>query len=75
MDFDSLSYTAEFAATGAAALVIGLLAGLRERHERRRRDLDRISPVPWGMISALFSLLAIILIATAARTWFLPGPR
>jgi hypothetical protein len=74
MDFDSLSYTVEFAAAGIAALVIGLLAGLRERSERRRLDLDRISPVPWGLISALFSLLAIILIATAARAWFLPSP-
>jgi hypothetical protein len=75
MDFDSLSYTAEFAAMGCGALVIGLLTGLRERRERRRVDLDRISPVPWGLVSALFSLLAIILIATSARAWFLPGPR
>ena len=70
MDFDSLSYTTEFAASGGIALVVGLLAGLRERRERRRRDLDRISTVPWGLLSALFSLLAIILIATAAKTWF-----
>lgn len=73
MDFDTLSYTTEFAATGVLALVIGLLAGLRERRERRRRDLDRISTVPWGLLSVLFSLLAIILIATAAKTWFMPG--
>jgi multisubunit Na+/H+ antiporter MnhB subunit len=70
MDFDTLSYTAEFAATGLVALVIGVLAGLRDRRERRRRDLDRISTVPWGLLSALFSLFAIILLATAAKTWF-----
>ena len=73
MDFDSLSYTADFASAGVIALAFGLLAGLRERRERRRRDLDRISTVPWGLLSALFSLLAIILIATAVKTWFAPS--
>ncbi len=70
MDFDSLSYTMAFGATGIVALVIGLLAGLHERRERSRRNLDRVSTVPWGLLSVLFSLLAIILIATAAKTWF-----
>ncbi|WP_421846244.1 hypothetical protein [Novosphingobium sp.] len=73
MDLDSLSYTTEFAATGLLALAVGMVAGLRERRERRRPNLDRISTVPWGLISALFSLLAIILIATAAKAWFVPG--
>ncbi len=73
MDFDSLSYTAQFAGAGVIALSVGLLAGLRERRERRRRNLDRISAVPWGFISALFSMLAIILLATAVKTWFVPG--
>jgi hypothetical protein len=70
MDFDSFSYPMAFGTTGLVALVIGLLAGFGERRERRRRNLDRISTVPWGLLSVLFLLLAIILIATAAKTWF-----
>ncbi len=70
MDFDSLSLMTEFAGVGAVALACGLLAGLRERGERRRRDLDRISAVPWRSISALCSMLAIICLATAAKLYF-----
>ncbi|WP_421838891.1 hypothetical protein [Novosphingobium sp.] len=70
MDFDSLSYTAEFVGLGAIMLICGLLAGLRERRERRRLDLDRISAVPWGFISALCSMLAIITLSTAAKFYF-----
>lgn len=70
MDIDSLSTMTEFASIGAVALVCGLFAGLRERGERRRRDLDRISAVPWQFISALCSMLAIICLATAAKLYF-----
>ncbi|OYU35816.1 hypothetical protein [Novosphingobium sp. PASSN1] len=73
MDLDSLSYFAAFAGSGGFAALIALLAALRDRSQRRRRDLDRISVVPWGLISALFSMLAIMLIATAAKIWFAPG--
>lgn len=70
MDLDSLSTMTGFASVGAMALAVGLFAGLRERGERRRRDLDRISAVPWRSISALFSMLAIICLSTAAKLYF-----
>ncbi|GEN98823.1 hypothetical protein NSE01_06560 [Novosphingobium sediminis] len=73
MDLDSLSTFSEFASVGAFALICGVLAGLRERRERRRRDLDRISAVPWQFISALCSMLAIICLATAAKVYFAGG--
>ena len=73
MDFDSLSYTTVFAACGGGALLLGLLAGLGERCERHRHNLDRVSTVPWGFLSALFMMMAIILFATAAKAWFVPA--
>ena len=73
MILDSLSPALQFAAIGALALAVGVFAGYCERRERRRPDLDRISTVPWALISVLCSILAIILIATAARAWFAPG--
>ena len=73
MDFEGLSYPGRFAVIGAMVLIAAILAGLGERRERRRRDLDRISTMPWGLISVLLSLLGIILLSTAARAWFTPG--
>jgi multisubunit Na+/H+ antiporter MnhB subunit len=70
MEFNSVSYFAAFAGTGATAVVAALFAMLRERAQRRRRDLDRVSLVPWGLLSVLFLLLAIILLATAAKIAF-----
>jgi len=70
MDFDSISYFAAFAGTGTIVLVAALVAMLRERAQRQRRDLDRVSLVPWGLLSVLFLLLAIILLATAAKVYF-----
>lgn len=69
MDFDSLSTLSEFVATGIAALVCAIGSGLCERRERRRRDLDRISTMPWGLISVLSTILAIITLATAAKLY------
>ena len=73
MDFDSISPALPFAAAGAAAMAVALFAGVHERRERRRRDLDRISAVPWALISVLASMLAIILLATAAKSYFAAG--
>jgi len=70
MDIDSISYFGAFAASGALAALIALFAALRDRSQRRRRDLDRISPISWGLFSALFSMLAIMLLATAAKIYF-----
>jgi hypothetical protein len=70
MDFDSVSTFGGFAAAGGTALVASLLAALREHRHRRRTNLDRVSLVSWSLLSALFSMLAIILLATAARIYF-----
>ena len=73
MDPESTSYVTLFGAVGALAIAVAFLAGVRERRERHRRDLDRISTVPWRLVSVLFSMLAIILTATAVRAWFASG--
>ena len=61
-----------FAAAGSIALVAAVFAALRERRHQRRADLDQVSLVSWNLLSAVFSMLAIILLATAARLHFAP---
>ncbi len=73
MDFDSISNFTAFAGGGALAMTIALFAGLRDRSYRRRRDLDRVSLVSWGLMSVLFLMLSIMLLATAAKFYFAPG--
>ena len=73
MDTASVSYFSAFAGAGGLALTAALLAALRDRSQRRRRDLDRISLIPWGLLSVLFTMLAVMLFATAAKFYFAPG--
>ena len=72
MEVDSVSYFAAFAASGALAIAAALIATLRDRSQHRRRNLDRVSLIPWGLLSVLFLMLAIMLFATAAKFWFMP---
>lgn len=72
MDFDTIPTFGGFAAAGGIALVASLLAALRERQHRRRANLDSVSLLSWSLLSVLFSMLAIILLATAARAYFTP---
>jgi hypothetical protein len=74
MDTDSVSVFAAFLGAGLLALAAALLSALRDRSDRRRHDLDRISLVSWGLLSVLFTMLAIILLATAAKLYFSPAP-
>lgn len=73
MDIDSVSYFAAFIGAGVLALMAALFSMLRERSDRLRHNLDRVSLVSWGLMSVLFSLLAIILFATAAKFYFSPS--
>ena len=77
MDFDTVTTFGNtfggFAGAGGIALVASLFAALRERRDRRRANLDQISLFSWRLLSALFSMLAIILLATAAKVYFTPG--
>jgi hypothetical protein len=73
MDTDSVSVFAAFLGAGLFALAAALLSALCDRSDRRRRDLDRISLVSWGLLSVLFTMLAIILLATAAKLYFSPA--
>lgn len=73
MDFAAMPTFGGFAAAGGIALAASLLAALRERQHRRRTNLDQVSLVPWNLLSALLSMMAIILLATAARIYFTPG--
>jgi ABC-type xylose transport system permease subunit len=72
MDPDTLTTFGGFAATGIAALVAAILTGWRERRHQRRTNLDQVSIVPWNLLSAVFSMLAIILLATAVKLHFAP---
>lgn len=73
VDFDTVSDFAAFASAGGLALGLALLAVWRERRDRGRAELDRVSLVSWNLLSVLFSMLAIILLATAAKFYFAPG--
>jgi len=73
LDIDSISNFAAFAGAGGFAMAAALLAALRDRSHHRRRDLDRVSLVSWGLISVLFTMLAVMLFATAAKFYFTPG--
>jgi hypothetical protein len=73
MDIDSVSYFTAFLGAGIAAMAAALFATYRERRDRLRHNLDRVSIVSWGLLSVLLSLLAIMLFATAAKFWFAPG--
>ena len=73
MDTDSVSYLAAFLGAGVLALAAALFATLRDRSDRKRHNLDQVSLVSWGLMSVLFSMLAIMLFATAAKFYFVPG--
>ncbi len=73
MDADSVSYFAAFAGAGGIAMAAALFAALRDRSQRRRRNLDRVSLVSWGLMSVLFTMLAVMLFATAAKFYFMRG--
>jgi hypothetical protein len=45
--------------------LLSAFAALRDYRQRHRRDLDRISPVPWGFLSVLSLFVAIASFATA----------
>ncbi len=72
MDLDSLTAFDQFFGAGVIVLALAVVATLADRMHSRRRDLDRISPVPWGFFSVILSMLAVILLSTAAKTWFMP---
>lgn len=72
MDPDTLTTFGAFAGAGGIALVVAVFAALRERRHQRRADLDQVSFISWSMLSAIFSMLAIILLATAAKLHFAP---
>lgn len=73
MNLDALTAFDEFLGAGLAVLVLAAVATIADRMQSRRRDLDRISLVPWGFLSVIFSMLAVILLSTAAKTWFKPN--
>lgn len=73
MDIDSVSYFAAFASAGGLALAVALIAIWREHSDRRRTNLDRVSLVSWHLLSVLFSMMAIILLATAGKFYFAAG--
>lgn len=53
-------------ATGAAG-VVALVSGVAEWRGSRRHDLDRIGLVPWGTISVLAFLAAMVGLALVLK--------
>jgi hypothetical protein len=51
----------------AAALALALAAGLADWSRNRRKNLDRVSWVPWQLISVLAFFAAVGLAAVAAK--------
>lgn len=70
MDVENISYFSAFLGTGILAALVALFAALRDRSHRGRYNLDRVSIVSWGLVSVLFSMLAIVLLATASKIYF-----
>jgi hypothetical protein len=53
---------------GLISAAIALVGIVRDRMHTRRRDLDRVSLLPWGRISILALIVAIACIAIGVRT-------
>lgn len=65
MDFaDWTTFDVLLAIAGPAAL-ISVIAAWQDHRQRRRRNLDRISAVPWSLISVLTAIVAVACFATA----------
>jgi len=47
------------------ALLVAVIAGFGERQRKRRRDMDRISLMPWPLVQVLAILAALILASLA----------
>jgi hypothetical protein len=52
---------------GLLAAAIALVGIVRDRMQTRRRDLDRVSLIPWGRVSILALIVAIACIAIGVR--------
>jgi hypothetical protein len=52
---------------GLLAAAIALFGIVRDRMQTRRRDLDRVSLIPWGRVSILALIVAIACIAIGVR--------
>jgi hypothetical protein len=65
IDLDSLSTAQLLFAIAAPALLLSIIAGWQDHRQHRRRDLDRISPVPWRPISIFAAFVAVACFATA----------
>lgn len=65
MDFDDLTTFDVLIAIAGVAMLISIFAAIMDRMQRRRRNLDRISIVAWGLISAMMLILSIGSLAAA----------
>lgn len=54
-----------FVAIGAA--LIAVFGMVRDRMQARHRDLDRVSLVPWGMVSMVALFVAIVCFSVTLR--------
>ena len=61
-DWTTLDWLLAIAAPAAA---LSAFAAWQDHRQRRRRDLDRISPVHWNLVSVLSLILAVACAATA----------
>lgn len=54
---------------GAVAAVIAVLAWLADRVRSRRSRLDAVGFMPWTAVSFWSTLLALLLLGAAAKSW------
>ncbi|KUR79267.1 hypothetical protein [Novosphingobium sp. Fuku2-ISO-50] len=68
MELQSLILGHPLLAAAAIAGAVALFGAIRDRMHSRRRDLDKVSLIAWGKVSALALIVAIACLAKGLRT-------
>lgn len=68
MDLPAFFAIHPFLAIGIVATLVAFGAAMRDWMNTRRRDLDKVSLISWGMVSTLALILAIVCFAVSLRS-------
>ncbi len=58
-----------FGITGGALILISFAAGLAERRQRKRREVDALGCMPWTTLSVLTFMTGAVLLAMGVTGW------